>query len=82
MTKLATPTRSRSQLVAPQYGLPRHYARERLPTVNPIPAAPERATVERRSPSVQIQIKRRRPIALPPDLAAAYARNAEADSSP
>ena len=81
MTKLATPTRPRSQLVAPQYGLPRHYARERLPTPNPIPAAPERPAVERRSPAVQIQIKRRRPVALPPDLAAAYPRTAEADSS-
>ncbi len=80
MTKLATPTRPRSQLVAPQYGLPRHTARERLPTPNPIPAAPERPAVERRSPAVQIQIKRRRPIALPADLPAGYARAAGADS--
>jgi hypothetical protein len=65
MTKLATPMRPRSQLVAPQYGLPRNNARERLPATNPIPPAPERA-VERRSPNVQI--KRRRPLALPSEM--------------
>lgn len=78
MTKLATPMRPRSQLVAPQYGLPRHYARERLPPPNPIAPAPERI-VERRSPSVQV--KRRRPIALPSELPGAYARVAQGEPS-
>ncbi len=78
MTKLATPMRPRSQLVAPQYGLPRQNMRERLPSPNPIAPVPER-TVERRSPSVQI--KRRRPIALPSELPGAYLRAAQGEPS-